>query len=280
MLKPKKSGLPEALAMRHDPHFVELLSSRSKGPLIRMISLSKIDPNPRQARNELGDIQELMSSIRAKGVLEPILVRPKDERYEIIAGERRFIACRNLGLSEIPCIEMNVNEREAMELSLIENLQRKDLDVFEEADGLNALIDIYDYTHDQISDKIGKARSTITEIINISKIPLQIRVLCKQAKITSRSLLVEISKFKEPADMERLIDGIRERGLKRADTRDLTKEFKKKDGKSARPKRFVYNYVPPDNDKFKVRIEFKKTTVSTDEIVKILEDLLKKLRGS
>jgi ParB family chromosome partitioning protein len=225
-------------------------------------------------------MQELMSSIRAKGVLEPILVRPRDERYEIIAGERRFIASRNLGMSEIPCIEMNVDEREAMEVSLIENLQRKDLDVFEEADGLNALIDIYDYTHDQISDKIGKARSTITEIINISKIPPQVRTLCKQAKITGRSLLVEISKFKDPADMERLIAEIRERGLKRADTRDLTKEFKKKEGKGTKPKRFVYNYAPPDSDKFKIRIEFKKTTVSKDEIVRILEELLEKLRGN
>jgi ParB family chromosome partitioning protein len=278
--KPKKSGLPETLAMRHDPHFVELLSSRSTGPLIRMISLSKIDPNPRQARNELGDIQELMSSIRAKGVLEPILVRPKGERYEIIAGERRFIASRNLGLSEIPCIEMNVDEREAMEVSLIENLQRKDLDVFEEADGLNALIDIYDYTHDQISEKIGKARSTITEVINISKIPIQIRALCKQSGISSRSLLVELSRFKDPADMQRLINEIRERGLKRADTRDLTKEFKKKEGKAAKPRRFVYNYAPPDSDKFKVRIEFKKTSVSKDEIVRILEELIEKLRGS
>jgi len=277
--KPKKSGLPETLAMRHDPHFVELLSSRSTGPLIRMISLSKIDPNPRQARNELGDIQELMSSIRAKGVLEPILVRPRDERYEIIAGERRFIASRNLGLSEIPCIEMNVDEREAMEVSLIENLQRKDLDVFEEADGLNALIDIYEYTHDQISDKIGKARSTITEIINVSKIPPQIRVLCKQAKITGRSLLVEISKFRDPADMERLINEIRERGLKRADTRDLTKEFKKKEGKAGKPRRFVYNYAPLDSDKYKIRIEFKKSSVSKDEIVTILEELIEKLRG-
>jgi ParB family chromosome partitioning protein len=266
--------------MRHDTHFVELLSSRSKGPLIRMISLSRIDPNPRQARNELGDINELMASIKAKGVLEPILVRPMGERYEIIAGERRFRASRNLGLSEIPCIEMNLDESEAMEVSLIENLQRKDLDVFEEADGLNALIDIYGYTHEQISDKIGKARSTITEVVNISKIPPQVRMLCREARIASRSLLIEISKFKDAREMERLINEVRDRGLKRADTRDLTKELKSRDEKNVRPKRFVYNYSAADHEKFRVRIEFKKATASKDEIIRALEELLSRLRGS
>lgn len=274
----KKTGLPDALAMRHDPHFVELLSSRSKGPLIRMISLSRIDANPRQARNELGDIDELMASIKSKGVLEPILVRPMGERYEIVAGERRFRASQNLGMSEISCIEMNIDESEAMEISLIENLQRKDLDVFEEADGLNALIDIYNYTHEQISDKIGKARSTITEIINISKIPPQIRMLCKDAKISSRSLLVEISKFKDAREMETLIKEIKERGLKRADTRDLTKELKKREEKSGRPKRYIYNYAPAEHDRYRIRIEFKKSTASRDEIIEILEELLAKLR--
>ena len=266
--------------MRHDPHFVELLSSRSTGPLIRMISLNRIDPNPHQARNELGDINELMASIKAKGVLEPILVRPMGERYEIIAGERRFRASRNLGLGEIPCIEMNIDESEAMEVSLIENLQRKDLDVFEEADGLNALIDIYGYTHEQISDKIGKARSTITEIINISKIPPEIRIQCQEAKITSRSLLVEISKFKDPKEMARLIGEVRDRGLKRADTRDLTKELKKQETKAIRPKRYIFNYAPAEHDKFRVRIEFRKSTASKDEIIRALEEMLAKLRGN
>ncbi len=166
-----------------------------------------------------------------------------------------------------------------MELSLIENLQRKDLDVFEEADGLNALIDIYDYTHEQISDKIGKARSTITEIINVSKIPARIRDLIKQAKIQSRSLMVEISKLRDAAQMERLINEVKERGLKRADTRDLTKELKNKEDRAAKPKRYIYNYTPSDGEKYKVRIEFKKANVEKDEIIKILEEMLEKLRG-
>jgi len=131
--KNKKTGLPDTLSLRHDKHFVDFIADRARGPTIRMIPINKIDPNPRQARSELGNIKELMLSIKNKGILEPILVRPKEGRYEIIAGERRYMASKRIGLNEIPCIEMNVEDNEALELALIENLQRKDLDVFEEA---------------------------------------------------------------------------------------------------------------------------------------------------
>ncbi|MFX1340822.1 MAG: ParB/RepB/Spo0J family partition protein, partial [Promethearchaeota archaeon] len=89
--------------MRHDDHFVELLSERTAIPNVRVISLDKIDPNPIQARNELGDIDELTNSIKEKGILEPILVRPNEGRYEIIAGERRFVAAKKAGMEIVPC---------------------------------------------------------------------------------------------------------------------------------------------------------------------------------
>ena len=169
MQKSRKTGLPDSIDLKHDDHFVDLISSRVSGPQIRMIPVNKIDPNPRQARTELGDLDELMDSIKSKGVLEPILVRPQEGRYEIIAGERRFMASKKAGLKELPCIEMLVEDNEAMEITLIENLQRKDLDVFEEAEGLKSLAENYGYNHQQISRKIGKARSTVTEILNVSK---------------------------------------------------------------------------------------------------------------
>ena len=275
MQKSKRSGLPEKVTMRHDDHFVELISARVYGPRIRMIPLDRIDPNPQQARSELGNIDELMASIRSKGVLEPILVRPKKDRYEIIAGERRFVASRRVGLNEIPAIEMNVKDNEAMELALIENLQRKDLDVFEEADGLNALVEIYRYNHAQLAEKIGKARSTITEIINVARIPKKLRELCKQAGITSRSTLIEIAKQEKNADMERLIAEIAHRGLRREDTRELSKKIK---GKTPSTKPFVFNYSPQPNDSYHLRLEFKKHSVSRDEIIKVLEEILSRLK--
>ena len=275
MQKSKKTGLPGSVDMRHDGHFVDLITARIEGPRIRMIPIEKIDPNQQQARSELGDIKELMSSIKQKGILEPIIVRPKHGRYEIIAGERRYIASKRLGLTEMPCIEKHVEDNEAMEIALIENLQRKDLDAFEEADGLNALAVMYGYSHQDISKKIGKARSTITEVINLSKIPKDIRKLCHKNNITSRTTLIEIAKLKDKEQMEQLIRIIQERDLKREDTRDLSKRMM---GKTKRPRMFVYNYKPAGSD-YRMRLEFKNKDISKDDIIRILEEIVKNLKS-
>ncbi len=275
MSKIKKSGLPEELNMRHDKHFVEILSAKSYGPSVRMIPLERITPNPQQARSELGKIEELMDSIKEKGVLEPILVRPKGNLYEIIAGERRYIASKRIGVKEIPCIEMDVEDNEALEIALIENLQRKDLDVFEEAEGLKALTDLYGYSHNVIAKKIGKARSTITEIINICRIPKELRKICMENEITSRSTLIEIAKQKKKEDMEKLIKNIIQRELTRLDTRELSKSIK---GDAKKTKRFIYNFVPKEKKNYKLRIEFKKQEVSKEEIIGILEEIIRYLK--
>ncbi len=274
MQKAKKSGLPENMSMRHDKHYVDLISEKDYSPRIRMISIEKIDPSPQQARSELGNIQELMASIQEKGILEPILVRKKDDRFEIIAGERRYMAAKSIGLTEVPCIEKNVSDNEAMELALIENMQRKDLDVFEEADGLKALAELYGYNHEQIAKKIGKARSTITEIINISKIPKDLRDLCNEFSIKSRGTLIEIAKQKSRDDMYKLIANVKQRDLKREDTRDLSKQLK---GKIKTPEKYVYNYQKKDKS-CRVKIEFRKAKVTKEEIISILEEMIKKLK--
>lgn len=274
MQKAKKTGLPENMSMRHDSHYVDLIASKDYSPQIRMLSIDKIDPSPQQARSELGNIQELMASIKEKGILEPILVRKKGNRFEIIAGERRYMAAKNIGLEVVPCIEMNVSDNEAMELALVENMQRKNLDVFEEADGLKALSETYGYNHEQIAKKIGKARSTITEIIAISKIPKELRDLCSEFSIKSRGTLLEIAKQKNRDDMYRLITQVKQRELKREDTRDLSKQIK---GKTTKVERYVYNYQKKDKS-CRVKIEFRKANVDKEEIIKILEEMIKKLK--
>ena len=261
--------------MKHDGHFVDLISSRSLGPRIRMIPIDKIDPNPHQARYELGNIDELMDSIRSKGILEPILVRAKGSRFEIIAGERRYMASKGIGLKELPCIDMDVEDNEAMEIALIENLQRKDLDIFEEADGLQALADIHSYNHEQISTKIGKARSTITEILSIARIPQRARDIIAQAGGFSRSTIVEIAKLKTENDMVQFAHDIAERRLTREDTRDLAKYLK---GKTKKLKYYVYNFVPDNTDRFRLRLEFKKQTISKQEIIQVLEEIIDQIR--
>lgn len=275
MQKTKRSGLPETVGMKHDGHFVDLISARSLGPRLRMIPIEKIDPNPHQARCELGNIGELQDSIKSKGILEPILVRAKGNRFEIIAGERRFIASKNIGLKELPCIDMDVEDNEAMEIALIENLQRKDLDIFEEADGLQALADIHQYHHQDISDKIGKARSTITEILSIAKIPKNVRDIIRETGVFSRTTVIEIAKQKSNEDMLKLAREIVDRRLTREDTRDLAKYLK---GKTKKLKYYVYNFVPEDTDKFRLRLEFKKQTVSKQEIIAVLQEIIDQIR--
>src|SRR5262249_37767979 len=126
--------------MRHDAHYVEELTQSTTSHVGRRLPIDKLDANPDQPRTELGDLRELTASIREKGVLEPLLVKPTSNgRWMIIAGERRWRSAQAAGLEELPCIEMDVDDSAVAEIALIENMQRKDLTPWEEAGGLKAL---------------------------------------------------------------------------------------------------------------------------------------------
>ena len=176
----KKAGLPVTLKMRHDAHYIEQLTSFSGAAVGRMIRLDQIRPNPEQPRKALGDLGELTDSVRAKGVLEPLLVRfvTAEGCFYIISGERRYHAARAAGLREVPCIEKTADEAETLEIGLIENIQRKDLTPFEEADGLHRLATQFEYTHEDIAKKIGRARSSVTETLSLRNIPEGLRKKC------------------------------------------------------------------------------------------------------
>jgi ParB family chromosome partitioning protein len=191
--------------MRHDSHYVDILSTTSRA-IGKTIPIDRIEPNPEQPRTEFGDLTELTESIREKGVLEPLLVKPRpDGTYMIIAGERRWRSSKLAGLTEVPCIEMELDEQGVAEIALIENLQRKDLNVWEEADGLAALANKFGYTQDEIAKKISKSRSTVTELMTIAGIPSAIREKCASASINSKATLLEIARqFDEPAMFEHL----------------------------------------------------------------------------
>src|SRR5499433_3471867 len=151
--------------MRHDAHYVESLTSYSGAAVGRMIRMDQIRPNPEQPRKALGDLRELTESIREKGVLEPLLVRfmPREDCYYIISGERRYHASRAAGLREVPCIEKMADDAETLEIALIENIQRKDLTPFEEADGLHRLATQFEYRHEDMAKKLGKSRTSVSE---------------------------------------------------------------------------------------------------------------------
>ena len=167
----RRIGLPKTVRMRHDPHFVDQLVRPSGETVGRVIPIEDIEPNPQQPRQNLGDLAELIASIREKGVLEPLLVREVGGRFQIIAGERRYRAAVEAGYAEVPCVVRETSDSEMMELALVENLQRKDLTPFEEADGLKLLADEYGYTHEMMAEKLGKSRSSVTEVLSLTAMP-------------------------------------------------------------------------------------------------------------
>ena len=158
-----RRGLPTSIAMRHDEHYVEALAASAGAPIGRLVSIEDIDPNPNQPRQVMGDLAELMASIAEKGILEPLVVRQRGDRFQIVAGERRYQAAVQVGLRELPVVIRDVDEAEMLELALIENLQRKDLTPFEEAEGLQGLAERCSYTHEDLARRLGKSRTSVTE---------------------------------------------------------------------------------------------------------------------
>jgi ParB family transcriptional regulator, chromosome partitioning protein len=270
----KRIGLPVTLKMRHDAHYVETLSSYSGASVGRMIPIEKVHPNPDQPRKVLGDLRELTDSIREKGVLEPLLVRyiPREDSYYIISGERRYHASKAAGLHEVPCIEKIADDAETLELALIENLQRKDLTPFEEADGLQRLAEQFDYTHDDIAKKIGRARSSVTETLSLRVIPANVRRLCIENGITSKSVLLQIARQPNEKKMCELVERIARGSL----TRDEARQARKEETHSVQKKPYVFDFVPKDSS-FRIRIQFKKTEVSREEIAATLRAILNDL---
>jgi ParB family transcriptional regulator, chromosome partitioning protein len=219
-----KRGLPTNIVMRHDSHYVEELA-RSNRSVGRIIPINQIAPNPEQPRVEIGDLTELTNSVKEKGVLEPLLVKPNRQSgtWMIIAGERRWRAANLAGLKEVPCIELDIDEKAIAEIALIENLQRKDLTVWEEADGLKALGTRFGYKHDEIAQKISKSRTTVTELLTIAGLPDNIREKCLAANINAKSTLLEIARqFDEPA-MHKFLDGIQDKKYNREEIRQAAR---------------------------------------------------------
>lgn len=215
-----KRGLPENVGMRHDSHYVEELvrSNRSVG---RIIPIGQIQPNPEQPRVEIGDLTDLTASIKEKGVLEPLLVKPNRQSgfWMIIAGERRWRAANLAGLKEVPCIELDIDENSVAEIALIENLQRKDLTVWEEADGLKSLGTRFGYKHDDIAKKISKSRTTVTELLTIANLPDGIREKCLTSGINAKSVLLEIARQFDERAMHKFLDSIQSKKLNREEIR-------------------------------------------------------------
>jgi ParB family chromosome partitioning protein len=269
----KRSGLPVIVKMRHDAHYVEEMSARSGAAIGRMIAIDLLQPNSEQPRKDRGDLHGLTESVREKGVLEPLLVRPLREsgRYMIISGERRYHASRAAGLAEVPCIEKDIDDEETLEIALIENLQRKDLTPFEEADGIQNLADRFGLTHEQIGKQLGKARSSVTEVLTLRSIPDEIKAFCIAGGVLSKSQLLQVARQESEGRMRdvarRFAAGLLNRDQARAERHD------------AKPSKGTFKFVAPERE-FSLTLKFRgEKHAERDRVIEALRRILESLEA-
>ena len=198
--------------------------------------IEEIIPNRSQPRKHFDEsrIQELAWSIKEKGILEPLIVRRADQGYELIVGERRWRAAQKAGLKEVPVLVKEVEGREALEISLIENLQREDLNPIEAAEAFKHLIEEFDISQEDLSKRMGKDRTTITNTLRLLKLPLEVRNQLLQNRITSghaRAILSLENKEKQ----KELCALIIKKGLSVRETEAIVKRWSEKPKKSITP---------------------------------------------
>jgi ParB family chromosome partitioning protein len=198
--------------------------------------IEEIIPNRSQPRKHFDEskLQELAESIKEKGILEPLIVRRTDQGYELIVGERRWRAAQKAGLKEVPVIVKEVEGREVLEISLIENLQREDLNPIEAAEAFKHLIEEFNLSQEDLSKRIGKDRTTITNTLRLLKLPLEVRNQLLQNRITSghaRAILSLESKEKQ----KELCALIIKKGLSVREAESIAKRWAEKPKKSITP---------------------------------------------
>ena len=196
------------------------------GEKIQQIKIVDIEPNRNQPRRkfDMESIEELAESIKIYGVIQPIIVNPKDGYYEIVAGERRWRASKKAGLTEIPCIVRNDDERKSKEIALIENIQREDLNPIEKARGFKQLIDEYGLKQQELADIMGMNRCTVTNCLRILNLDPRVIDLAMDGKLTEghcRSLLG----FEDPEQQYQMALKIVETGQT---VRDIERSLKNK----------------------------------------------------
>jgi ParB family chromosome partitioning protein len=198
--------------------------------------IEEITPNRSQPRKHFDEskLQELAESIKEKGILEPLIVRRTDLGYELIVGERRWRAAQKAGLKEVPVLVKEVEGRDVLEISLIENLQREDLNPIEAAEAFKHLIEEFNISQEDLSKRIGKDRTTITNTVRLLKLPIEVRNQLLQNRITSghaRAILSLESKEKQ----KELCALIIKKGLSVREAEALAKRWSEKPKKTTLP---------------------------------------------
>ena len=231
MTRAKRSGLGkglDALFMDNDTNDTEVVTLR----------LSQIEPNREQPRKVFNEeaLNELADSIREHGVLQPLLVRPLPGGvYQLVAGERRWRASRMAGLQEVPVVIREMDEEQAMEIALIENLQREDLNAIEEASGYKLLMERYNMTQEQVAKRVGQSRPAIANALRLLNLPEPVLEMVEEGEVSpghARALL----SFDDPQRMMDVAQKVRTGKYSVRDIERMSKEQEEKEKKSAEEK--------------------------------------------
>lgn len=205
----------------------DLIDDLGAKPSFIMCGIEELHPNRFQQRKDFSDQdqRQLVTSVKKSGIIQPIVVRKTEKGYEIIAGERRWRAAQAAGLQDVPVIIREAEDLEVAELSLVENIQREELNALEEASAYQTLMDKFGLSQEEISSRVGKDRSTIANTVRLLKLPVEVKEALIQKKITpghARSLLSAGS----PAEQTRIFHLMIKRGLNVRETERLIKGFK------------------------------------------------------
>lgn len=186
--KDKKRGLGRGLsALMADVNEAEQVSKGSTGTGVRTVSIDQVKPNPDQPRKRFtqDDLNDLAASLAEKGVIQPLIVREKDGGFEIVAGERRWRAAQMAKLHELPVIVRDFDDTEVLEVAIIENIQRADLNAIEEAAGYRLLMDKFGHTQEKMAEALGKSRSHIANLLRLLQLPDDVVELVRNGDLTS-----------------------------------------------------------------------------------------------
>jgi ParB family transcriptional regulator, chromosome partitioning protein len=205
-----------------------ITSDPSKGrERVEKVTTDLLSANPFQPRKRFSELkmEELVNSLREKGIIQPILVRPRGEKYEIIAGERRWRAAQELGLEEVPVIvRRDIDDANSLEISLIENIQREELNPVEEATAYKELIDKFEYTLEKVGQMMGKEKSTVSNCLRILTLSKEILDLLEEGKISSGHAKALLSAQNEQR-RRKVLQAILKKGLSVRETENLVRRY-------------------------------------------------------
>ena len=209
----KKTGLGKGLDALFSDNSYKKMEDPLDEEVVQQIKITEIEPNADQPRKKFDEdkLEELASSIKRYGVIQPIIVMPKDGYYQIVAGERRWRAAKKAGLTEMPCLVRTKTEQENREIALIENIQRENLNPIEKARGLRRLLDDYGLSQQQLADKLGMSRSGLTNNVRILNLDPRVIDLVLEHNFSERQCR-ELMRVQDPDKQYKLALGVVENG--------------------------------------------------------------------